>query len=110
MRHAKNNAQDGNIIMSTIKIVAELEVKPEIREELMPVLKELVEKSRAEEANISYDLTESLEKPGHFFVIEHWASAEGIEKHGATPHFQAFVTAVQGRAEKLAITKLKQVF
>lgn len=96
--------------MKGIRIVAELVVKPEIREELMPVLKELVEKSRAEEANISYDLTENLEKPGHFFVIEHWASAEGIEKHGAMPHFQAFAAAVQGRADKLAITRLKQVF
>ena len=96
--------------MSDIRIVAELEVKPEHVKELMPVLKELVEKSRAEEANISYDLTESLEQPGHFFVIEHWASAAGIEKHGAMPHFKAFAAAVQGRAKKLAITQLKQVF
>lgn len=96
--------------MGGIRIVAELEVKPELKDGLMPVLKELVEKSRQEEANISYDLTENLEKPGHFFVIEHWASEAGIEKHGATQHFKAFAAAVQGKAEKLSIIKLKSVF
>ena len=96
--------------MSDIRIVAELEVKPEHVKELMPVLKELVEKSRAEAANNGYDLTVSLENPGHFFVIERWASAEGIDKHGSTPHFQAFVAAVKDKALKLNITKLKDAF
>lgn len=94
----------------SIRIVAELELKPEFKAQLMPVFKELVEKSRAEAACISYDFTESLEKPAHFFVIENWADAAGIEKHGATPHFQTFAKAIDGKANKLVITQLKDVF
>lgn len=94
----------------SIRIVAEIELKPEFKAQLLPLFKELTEKSRAEDANISYDFTESLEKPAHFFVIENWASAEGIEKHGATPHFQAFVKGIEGKANKLVITQLKDVF
>lgn len=93
--------------MSDIRIVAELEVKPEHVKDLMPVLKELVEKSRTEAANNGYDLTVDLDNPGHFFVIERWASLEGIEKHNVTPHFQAFATAIQDKTLKLNITKLK---
>lgn len=96
--------------MNEIRIVAELEVKPELREGLLPVLRELVEKSRAEEANLGYDLTEDLKKPGHFFVIERWASAGGIEKHNASPHFQAFAAAVRDKAEKLSVTELRTLF
>lgn len=96
--------------MSEIKIVAELEIDPKYKDALLPVLKELVEKSRTEEANIGYDLAEDMEKPGHFFVIERWASAGGIAIHGETAHFKAFVAALQGKDAKLAITKLKAVF
>lgn len=96
--------------MSEISIVAEIELKPEFREELMPTLKELVHRSREEEANIKYELTESMEKSGHFFVLECWKSAEGIEKHNVTPHFQAFAAAIQGKADKLVITKLNKIF
>ena len=96
--------------MSEIKIVAELELDPKFKEGLLPVLKELVEKSRKEEANLGYELTEDMEKPGHFFVIERWASAEGIAVHGETPHFKAFSASLDGKDAKLSITKLKQVF
>ena len=96
--------------MSEIKIVAELEIDPKFKDGLMPVLKDLVEKSRAETANLGYDLAEDMETPGHFFVIERWASAEGIEAHGETAHFKAFVASLDGKNAKLTISKLKPVF
>lgn len=96
--------------MSEIRIVAELEVKPECRAELLPVMEKLVAGSRAEPGNRTYDLTESLDNPCLFFVIETWASAEAIEEHNASAHFQAFAAAVEGKAVKLNITKLKTLF
>ncbi len=96
--------------MSEIRIVAELDLKPGCRDDLIPILRALVEGSRAEAGNKAYNLTEDLEKPGHFFVVETWASAKAIEEHNATPHFQAFVRAIDGKSEKLAITKLKNLF
>ena len=96
--------------MSDIRIVAELELKPGFKAELMPVFKTLVEGSRAEAGNSEYDLNESLENPNHLFFIETWSSEEAITVHSATPHFQDFVRAIEGKAEKLVITKAKVLF
>ena len=96
--------------MSEIRIVAELEVLPQHREELMPVLQALVDGSRGEAGNIAYDLTEDLSNVCHFFVIETWASQQAIDEHNVTPHFTAFVAFTEGKLKHLAITLLKKVF
>ena len=96
--------------MGTIQIVAEIEIKPAHRDGLISVLRALVEGSRAEAGNKRYDLTEDIDRPGHFFVIEEWRSEKAIEEHGASPHFQAFVAATKGKADKLSITKVKNLF
>ena len=95
--------------MSNIRIVAEIKIKPEFREGMMPALQTLVAGSRAEKGNIMYDLTESLDTPGQFFMIEDWVSAQAIEEHNATAHFKNFGVAIQGKAEKLVVVKLKNV-
>ena len=96
--------------MSEIRIVAELEVLPQHREELMPVLQALVDGSRGEAGNIAYDLTEDLSDVCHFFVIETWASQQAIDEHNATPHFRAFVGFAEGKLKGMAVTLLKKVF
>jgi len=96
--------------MDTIQIVAEIEIKREHRDSLIPVLKTLVEGSRSEPGNKRYDFTEDIARPGHFFVIEEWLSEKAIEEHGASPHFQNFVANIKGKSEKLNITKVKNVF
>ena len=96
--------------MSEIRIVAELDIKPGQRETLMPVLEKLVAGSRAEAGNRMYDLTENRDNPNHLFVIETWASEQAIAEHNATAHFQAFVAAIEGKVNKLVITKLKDMF
>lgn len=95
--------------MTTIRIVAEIVLKPGFREGLMPVFQTLVNGSRAESGNAAYDLTVNLDNPDHLFVIETWASEDAIAHHNKSPHFQAFATAVEGKVEKLVITKLKQL-
>lgn len=54
-------------------------------------------------------MTFNLENADHLFVIEAWASEEAIAEHNASPHFQAFVKAIDGKAEKLTVNKLKQL-
>lgn len=96
--------------MSEVRIVAEIEVRPEELAGLQPVFKALVEGSRAEAGNRGYDLTQDLDNPCRFFVIETWASAEAIAEHNASPHFLAFGKAVEGKTVKRAIARLKTVF
>ena len=96
--------------MEKVQIIAEIEIKQEHRDGLMPVLRKLVEGSRSEPGNKRYDFTENVARPGHFFVIEEWLSAKALEEHNATPHFQNFVSAIEGKAEKLNISKVENLF
>jgi quinol monooxygenase YgiN len=96
--------------METIQIVAELEIKQAYRDELFPVLQALVEGSRSEPGNKRYDLTENIDRPGHFFVIEDWISESAVESHNASLHFQAFAHALKGKSEKLCIVKVRKLF
>lgn len=94
----------------SIQIVAHIELKPGTREELMPVLKTLVEESKKEEGNIAYDLFEHLKNPDKFVMIETWASKEAIDAHSKMPHYINFGKALHDKTEKLEINFLKKTF
>ena len=96
--------------MNEIRIVAELEVMPEHREAMLPAFRAMVEASRAESGNLAYDLTEDLENPCRFFILEAWASAEAIVEHNASAHFKAFGEFQEDKLRRKAVVKLKQVF
>lgn len=95
--------------MSTIHIVAHIELKAGYREHLMPLFKTLVEESRKEEGNISYDLHENLKSPDKLVMVETWASREAIDRHAGTPHYLNFGKALQDKTEKLEINLLKKI-
>lgn len=95
--------------MSKICILAEAILKPGVKEELMPVFTELVNGSRAEAGNISYDMTQDPKNPQRIFFVEKWISDKAIEEHNASPHFQNFLKAIDGRTDKLEIIKLNQI-
>lgn len=70
-----------------IKIVAKVKVKASEVDNFKAMAKELVEKSRAEEGNISYALNESVEDPATLAFIEFWKDPKAIEIHNASEHF-----------------------
>lgn len=70
-----------------IKIVAKMLVKADRVEEFKDTAKELVEKSRVEEANIFYSLNVSTSNPRLLAFIECWKDQEAIDIHNATEHF-----------------------
>lgn len=54
--------------------------------------------SRAEEGCVYYELGKS-ETPMTYAFIEVWKSQEAINIHNETPHFKAFVEAINGKAD-----------
>ena len=92
-----------------INIVAEVLLKDGYKESLMPMFKELVSGSRAEAGNIMYDMTEHLDNPNHLFIIETWASEAAIAIHNESEHFQNFVNAINGKTDRLVISKLNKI-
>lgn len=77
-----------------IKIVARNTVKEDKKEELLSLVKELVEKSRAEEGNISYDLWEDMNASNVLTFIEEWKDQAAIDKHNATEHYTRLVPQI----------------
>jgi len=77
-----------------IKIVAKNTVKEDKKEELLSLVKELVDKSRAEEGNISYDLCEDINDSNVLTFIEEWKDQDAIDKHNATEHFTRLVPKI----------------
>jgi len=70
-----------------IKIVAVMKVKAECVNTFKALAKELVEKSRAEEGNVSYSLNELIGDPTTLAFIEIWKDQAAIDTHNATEHF-----------------------
>lgn len=53
-----------------LKVIAEDFMKPEAIVTVLPLYRELVEKTRQEELCIAYDLFIDQKDPGHFIFIE----------------------------------------
>lgn len=82
-----------------IKIIARNTVLEGKKEEFISLVKELVEKSRAEEGNISYDLWEDIKNPNVLTFIEEWKDQRAIEIHNATEHFTRIVPQIHELVE-----------
>ena len=70
-----------------IKITAKLIVKEEKIDEFQKLAGELVQKSRAEEGNVSYSLNQSIHDPKIHCFIEIWKDEGVVESHNASEHF-----------------------
>ena len=93
----------------TLTIVATVTVKPEYKNDVLTAIKAVVDATRKEQGNISYNVFEDVKNPLKFVFIETWKSQEAIESHNKSAHFNDFVKAVEGKATLEAST-LKQRF
>lgn len=67
--------------------MAKIVVKEDKIPEFQETARELVERSQAEEGNISYTLNQSIQDKCQHAFIEIWKDDEAIEKHNASEHF-----------------------
>ena len=83
-----------------IKIVAKMIIKEDQIEKFQNTAKELVEKSRAEEGNISYSLNQSTADPKVHCFIEIWKDQAAIDIHNASEHFTTILPILGEMAEE----------
>ena len=69
----------------------------------------MVEASRAEAGNRAYDLTEDMENPCRFCILEAWASDAAIAEHNASAHFKAFGDFQKDKLARKRVTLLRPV-
>lgn len=74
-----------------IKIIAKNIIKDGEKENFIRTAKELIEKSRSEEGNISYGLYEDVENLNVLTFIEEWKDMDAISFHNSTDHFKRIV-------------------
>lgn len=93
--------------MKDIKVVAILIIKEQYQDKFPAELKKLVENSRREEGCKNYELNQNTNNPLEFIFIEHWDSAEALEKHNHSSHFVAFGKFASGKMISLDIKTIE---
>jgi quinol monooxygenase YgiN len=77
-----------------IIIHALFKVNPIFRMAFLEQTKQVVEKSQAEEGNISYLVYEDVEERNTFLFLEKWKDQAAIDTHCETAHFHHFVDSI----------------
>lgn len=77
-------------------IVARVEVLPGKEQEFISKAEPLIQGTRAEEGNISYNLYQNPANPVAFIFYEEYKDQRAMDVHAASAHFQAFGKAIEG--------------
>ncbi|WP_264740469.1 putative quinol monooxygenase [Cytobacillus firmus] len=73
-----------------IIIHAGFQIQTDKEKDFLTEIRPLIEASRAEEGNISYDLVKDTEKAGSYTMMELWKDMDAVKFHNQTEHFTAF--------------------
>ena len=96
--------------MMELKIVAVIVIKAAYQEELEKVFHTVVDATRKEAGNVSYDLHQDCKDPLKYTILEVWKSQQAIDEHNESAHFKAFVAGIEGKVESLAVDVIKQIY
>lgn len=96
--------------MKELKIVATIVLKPEYKDEVLKAMHNVVDATRKEEGNVSYDLHQSVSDGLSYTILEVWRSEDAIAIHNASAHFDEFKKAIDGKISDLQIATIKQVY
>lgn len=94
-----------------LTVIAHMRAKPGKEDELRRELTALVEPTSQEEGFVNYDLHESIEQPGTFYLYENWESAEALDAHLAMPHLTRFAGMLDDLLDDdgLRINRLRRI-
>lgn len=96
--------------MMELKIVAVIVVKAAYQSELEKVFHTVVDETRKEPGNVSYDLHQDISNPLKYTILEVWKSQAAIDVHNESAHFKTFVAAVDGKIDTLTVDVIKKVY
>lgn len=78
-----------------IKVVSRRTINPKHFDEVLEIYREMVEGSRQEPGNISYELFQDIDDPYTLVMIEEWESSDNQDYHESTPHYKRFKDKLQ---------------
>ncbi len=71
-----------------ILVISRLRIRPETRDDFLAAAQAALAPSRAEPGNMGYDISESLNEPNFFVVMERWKSHDDSRAHLQSAHAQ----------------------
>jgi quinol monooxygenase YgiN len=77
--------------MSELQVIARYTLAPGNEDEVLALLPQLAEASRAEPGNVSFTVYRALENPRDVVLLERYVSRDAFAAHRETPHFQELV-------------------
>ena len=80
-----------------LTVIAHMRAAPGKEDELRSELTALVDPTSQEQGFVNYDLHESVETPGLYYLYENWESADDLDTHLAAPPLVEFA----GRLDEL---------
>ena len=95
--------------MAELVVVAQVVVKGEYLEGVKRELLGLVAPTRGEAGCIEYTLHQDLADPCLFVFYERWESEEHLAAHMASPHFSAYLAAVDGKIAEKTVRRLVKI-
>ena len=85
-----------------LKLIAEDFIQIDKIEIVLPLYKELIEKTKLEQGCIAYDLFHDLRNVGHFVFIEEWEDRAALDRHVQSEHFQRLVPLIDAHTRQQA--------
>ncbi len=77
--------------MTEVLLIARHTMKPDQEATVLPLVEQLVEATRSEPGNLSFDAYRSLRDPASYVLLERYVSREALAAHRETPHFQGIL-------------------
>lgn len=94
--------------MSHLIIVATIDAHAGHEALVRAELEKMIAPSRAEAGCVRYELHADHAAAHRLVMLEEWCDEDAFRLHEATPHFQALVAAVGGKAD-IALRKLARI-
>ena len=86
-----------------LKLIAEDFIQIDKIDIVLPLYKELIEKTKLEKGCIAYDLYHDVKNKGHFVFIEEWQDRNALDAHVNSEHFQRLVPQIDQHKRQEAI-------
>ena len=77
-----------------LKVIAQDFIQPDCIQDVLPLYRELVSKTREEPLCLAYALYVDQKDLGHFVFIEEWPDRAALDAHCRTEHFTRLVPLI----------------